>query len=215
MTPDLQNLQPHSGFVSVKSGNSEAIAWRKVWLWSPVHCCIPCIDHVPALHSKCDHLPPPPLTDTFLRWPFLTDFNYYAHAPPKGARFWHIGPKKKLRNPRKSVKPYRVPCPCGAPIQRTHQGRGSLIKPLTSHILWRKPLQCQDPELYGAGPNGAPATLRCIQSFTVIQDNVLCPIKESDRRVEKIATYAAPQVCMVLVAVISFAGLAGACRSLA
>ena len=32
MTPDPQNLQPHPGFVWVKSGYSEAIAWRKVWL---------------------------------------------------------------------------------------------------------------------------------------------------------------------------------------
>ena len=32
MTPDAQNLQPHPGFVLVKSGYSEAIAWRKVRL---------------------------------------------------------------------------------------------------------------------------------------------------------------------------------------
>ena len=32
MTLDLQNLQPHPGFVWVKSGYSEAIAWRKVRL---------------------------------------------------------------------------------------------------------------------------------------------------------------------------------------
>ena len=32
MTPDPQNLQPHPGFVWVKSGYSEAIAWRKVQL---------------------------------------------------------------------------------------------------------------------------------------------------------------------------------------
>ena len=32
MTPDPQNVQPHPGFVWVKSGYSEAIAWRKVCL---------------------------------------------------------------------------------------------------------------------------------------------------------------------------------------
>ena len=32
MTLDPQNLQPHSGFVCVKSGYSEAIPWRKVRL---------------------------------------------------------------------------------------------------------------------------------------------------------------------------------------
>ena len=32
MTPDPQNAQPHPGFVWVKSGYSEAIAWRKVQL---------------------------------------------------------------------------------------------------------------------------------------------------------------------------------------
>ena len=32
MTPDPENLQPHPGFVWVKSGYSETIAWRKVQL---------------------------------------------------------------------------------------------------------------------------------------------------------------------------------------
>ena len=32
MTPDPENLQPHPGFVWVKSGYSETIAWRKVRL---------------------------------------------------------------------------------------------------------------------------------------------------------------------------------------
>ena len=32
MTPDPQNLLPHPGFVWVKSGYSEAIAWRRVQL---------------------------------------------------------------------------------------------------------------------------------------------------------------------------------------
>ena len=32
MTPDPENLQPHPGFVWVKSGYSEIIAWRKAWL---------------------------------------------------------------------------------------------------------------------------------------------------------------------------------------
>ena len=32
MAPDPQNLQPHPGFVWVKSGYSKAIAWRKVQL---------------------------------------------------------------------------------------------------------------------------------------------------------------------------------------
>ena len=32
VTPDPENLQPHPGFVWVKSGCSETIVWRKVWL---------------------------------------------------------------------------------------------------------------------------------------------------------------------------------------
>ena len=31
-TPDPENLEAHPGFVWVKSGYSEAIAWGKVWL---------------------------------------------------------------------------------------------------------------------------------------------------------------------------------------
>ena len=32
ITPDPENLQPHPGFVWVKSGYSETLAWRKVGL---------------------------------------------------------------------------------------------------------------------------------------------------------------------------------------
>ena len=169
MTPDAQNLQPHPGFIWVKSGYSEPIAWRKVrlmkqrnvdlttdGLWAmPLNTgCVPvkarrlqdwqklkqyvpihkhgnvCPNGVPALvegnykfgqlrfgiisgplctapscvstsfqpfAQKYGHLPPP-LTYTFLKRPFLTDFKKYTHTPPKGTIFWRIRRKsQKLR----------------------------------------------------------------------------------------------------------------------
>ena len=36
---------------------------------------------------------PPPPTHTFLKWPFLTDFEKHTHTPPKVTTFWCIGLK--------------------------------------------------------------------------------------------------------------------------
>ena len=35
----------------------------------------------------------PPPTHTFLKWPFLTDFEKHTHTPPKVTTFWCIRPK--------------------------------------------------------------------------------------------------------------------------
>ena len=49
---------------------------------------------------------PPPPTHAFLKWPFLTDFKKYTHTPPKGTKFWRIGPK--IYKTRKSAKTHCV-----------------------------------------------------------------------------------------------------------
>ena len=60
--------------------------------WTLKHCPVLCIVQFAALYAqKCDLLPP--ATHTFLKWPFLTDFKKYTHTPPKGTKFWRIGPK--------------------------------------------------------------------------------------------------------------------------
>ena len=51
--------------------------------WSLEHCSVLCIIQFAApFAQKCDHLPPPPKTNTFLKRPFLTDFKKYTHTPP-------------------------------------------------------------------------------------------------------------------------------------
>ena len=62
-------------------------------------------DHVlrPPILQKFGFGPPPPPTHTFLKRPFLTDFKKY-HRPPKGTKFWRIGPNIS-QNPGKVPKP--------------------------------------------------------------------------------------------------------------
>ena len=147
---DPVNLQPHPGYVGLKSGESEAIPWRKVQLtkqcnvglttdglwamplntgwvpvkerrlqdWEKLKKYVPvhkqgdvCPNGVPALPEKgnahdgndsnvmklCIHVcvrspmcssvlknvsTYPPLTHTFLKRPFLTDFKNYTPPPP-------------------------------------------------------------------------------------------------------------------------------------
>ena len=51
--------------------------------WSLKHCPVLRTVHCAApFAQKCDHLPPP-LTHTFLKRPFLTDFKKYSHTPPQ------------------------------------------------------------------------------------------------------------------------------------
>ena len=38
---------------------------------------------------------PPPLTHTFLKRPFLTDFQKYTHTPPYRMKFWCFGQKSE------------------------------------------------------------------------------------------------------------------------
>ena len=49
-------------------------------------------------------VPPPPMTHTSSKRPFLADFKKYTHKPPEGTKFWHMGPKvqkpaEKCQNP--------------------------------------------------------------------------------------------------------------------
>ena len=73
--------------------------------WSLEHCSVLCIVQIEALFAeKCDHLPPPPPTHTFLKRLFLTDFKKYTHTPFKVTKFWRIGRKvhkteEKCQNP--------------------------------------------------------------------------------------------------------------------
>ena len=73
--------------------------------WSLKHCPVLCIIHFAALFAqKCDHLPPPPPTHTFLQRPFLTDFEKYTHTPPNGTKFWRHWTKSSP-NPGEVPKP--------------------------------------------------------------------------------------------------------------
>ena len=58
---------------------------------APEHCSILCIVPFAALCSK-NVTTYPPLTHTFLKQPFLTDFKKCTHPPPPpGTKFWCIG----------------------------------------------------------------------------------------------------------------------------
>ena len=56
---------------------------------------MPCVSsRLQLCAQNCDHLPPPP-NPTFLKRPFLTDFEQHTHPPPppKVTTFWCIRPK--------------------------------------------------------------------------------------------------------------------------
>ena len=87
--------------------------------WSSRHCSVLCIIQLaaPFAHHALTISPTP--THTFLKRPFLTDFEKYTHTPPKETKFWRIGPKvhktqEKCQNPpcwrRWALRPPR----CGA-----------------------------------------------------------------------------------------------------
>ena len=71
---------------------------------SPVHCSVRALSNFQLGAQKCDQLHPP-VTHTFLKRPFLTDFKKYTHTPPPNeTKFWHIRPKgqkppEKWQNP--------------------------------------------------------------------------------------------------------------------
>ena len=83
---------------------------------SPVHCSVPCIVEFPTVCSKMYTYPP--VTHTFLKRPFLTDFKKCTHIPPYGTNFWRIGPK--VQRPKEKCEPRRhkpnVPERCSTPM---------------------------------------------------------------------------------------------------
>ena len=72
------------GSLPLWKGATMTTIWIQNNQWSLEHCSVLCIVQFEALFAeKCDHLPPPPQTHTFLKRPFLTDFKKYTHSPPQ------------------------------------------------------------------------------------------------------------------------------------